>query len=50
VGNLGQPEFLPQFGEVGEELDNAPIVGLEECLESEDRKQLVLCEVLATAC
>jgi hypothetical protein len=47
MGHLVQPEVLAEFGEVGEELDNAPVVGFEERLEGQGGEQLVLGEVLA---
>jgi len=42
-----QAEVLPQLGEVVEELDEAPVVGLEEGLQGQQGEQLVLRVVLA---
>ncbi len=45
---LAQPEVVALLGEVGEELGDAPVVGLEERLEGQDGGELTLGEVLAT--
>ena len=47
--HLGQPEVAAEFGEVGEDLGDAAVVGLEERLEGQDGEQLVGGEVLAAA-
>jgi hypothetical protein len=49
VGDLHQPEVVAEFGEVGEDLDNTAVVGLEERLEGQNGEQLVGGEVLAAA-
>jgi hypothetical protein len=36
MGDLPQPEVVAEFGEVGEDLDDAAVVGLEERLEGQD--------------
>lgn len=41
MGHLLQPEVLAEVGGDGEELDDAPVVGLEKRLEGQDGEQLV---------
>ena len=47
MGRRGQAEILAQLGEVGQQPDDAPVVGLEEGLQGQGGEQLVLGEVLA---
>jgi hypothetical protein len=49
VGHLVQPEVGADLGEVGEELSDAAVIGLEEGLEGQDGEELVLGVVLAAA-
>ena len=49
MGHLVEPEILAEVGEVGKELGDAPVVGLEERLEGQDGEQLVGGEVFAAA-
>ena len=43
--DLGQPETPPQLGQVGQQRDEAAIVGAEELLERQQGEQLRLREV-----
>lgn len=49
MGHLGQTEIRAEVGQIGEELGDAAVIGLEERLEGQHREQLMRGEVLATA-
>jgi hypothetical protein len=42
VRHLAQPERSPDLAPLGEQHDDAPVVGLEELLECQEREELRL--------
>lgn len=47
MGCRGQAEILTQFGEIGEHLGEAAVVGLEEGFQRQQGEELVLGVILA---